>query len=404
MHVAINAWFWNQPATGSGQYVRRLLASLEEIEPEHRFYPIMPRSAVRRKPSAAFYKLWFEQVVFPRAAAARKAEIALVPYFASPLQPTTPTVVTVHDLIPIVLPAYRGSALVRAYTRLVAAGARRADAVIADSEHSKRDIVTHLRIDPQQVFVIPLAVGPEFRPAPAESVAQVRRQYSLPPRYVLYLGGFDQRKNVGTLLRAFAELRTGALRGSDLRLVVAGRLPARDTSFAPDPQRLASELGIEDAVIFPGWIEEDDKPALYTGAELFVFPSRYEGFGLPVLEAMACGTPVVTSNTSSLPEIVGDAGLTLDPNDASTLAEGMWQVLRDPDRRQAMREAGLRQAGRFSWHRTARATLDVLVQKQVPGQHRTLPAAGPTCSQPSYNLQPLTAARKEEKGKHERPG
>ncbi|MFQ5593189.1 MAG: glycosyltransferase family 4 protein [Anaerolineae bacterium] len=381
MRVAINAWFWGQPATGSGQYIRHLLPALATLTPTARFGPVVPIGAkwqcltpnvfphMTSGPGfltsdrfgsrlADLYKLWFEQVLFPRAAAGQKAGVAHVPYFAAPIWPATPTVVTVHDLIPMVLPAYRGSALVRAYTRLVAAGARRADAVIADSEHSKRDIVAHLKIDPQRVHVIPLAAGPQFQPATPEEIASVRARHNLPDRYVLYLGGFDQRKNVPALLRAFARLQAGP----GLGLVIAGRLPARDTAFAPDPRPIAAQLGIEDSVVFPGWIDERDKPPLYSGAELFAFPSAYEGFGLPVLEAMACGAPVVTSTASSLPEVSGDAAVTVDPYEVNGLAQAMAIVLDDAERRRAMGKAGLVQASRFSWQHTAEATLRVCRQ------------------------------------------
>ncbi|MFQ5341436.1 MAG: glycosyltransferase family 4 protein [Anaerolineae bacterium] len=381
MYVAVNAWFSDQPATGSGQYLRHLLPALATLAPEARFGAVVPvgkemhRSApnvVLHKTSglefltsdsfgssiADLYKLWFEQVTFPRTAAEQEADVAHVPYFAAPVRPATPTVVTVHDLIPMVLPAYRGSALVRAYTWLVAAGARRAGAIIADSEWSKRDIIAHLKVAPQRVHVIPLAAGPQFRPATPEEIAGVCARHNLPHRYVLYLGGFDRRKNVPALLQAFARLQAGP----DLGLVIAGRLPARDTAFTPDPRRIAARLGIEKSVVFPGWIDERDKPALYSGAELFVFPSTYEGFGLPVLEALACGAPVVTSTASSLPEVAGDAAITVDPHDVTALVQAMVAVLGDAGRRQAMREASFVQAGRFSWKWTAEATLRVYQQ------------------------------------------
>lgn len=388
MDIAINAWFWDQPATGSGQYVRHLLPAMAALEPGFRFLAATPSrmepqcSIPNLHPYAAssarlldripnksrcldLYKLWFEQVLFPRLAVRHQTAIAHVPYFASPVRPSAPTVVTVHDLIPIVLPAYRGSALVRAYTCLVAAGARRADALIADSESTGRDIITHLKVDPQRVHVIPLAADSRFRPAAAEELQRVRSRYGLPDRYVLYLGGFDRRKSVTTLLRAFAQLKHESRLCATTRLVIAGRLPATDTDFTPDPRRIAAQLGIEASVVFPGWIDEADKPALYSGAQLFVFPSTYEGFGLPVLEAMACGTPVVTSNTSSLPEVVGEAGLTVPPDDPGALAQAIAILLGDEARRQALRQAGLVQAARFSWERTARATLTVLKENMA---------------------------------------
>jgi glycosyltransferase involved in cell wall biosynthesis len=300
-------------------------------------------------------KLWFEQVSFPLAC--RRLDLAHVPYFASPLFPPVPTVVTVHDLIPLLLPAYRGSPLVRLYTRLVAAAARRAEAIITVSQASKRDIVRCLRIPPERIHVTYEAAGDAFRPT--ENKVQLKvvcQKYALPERYLLYLGGFDQRKNLSTLLRAFAMLVN---RQPQVRLVIAGRLSGRDSPLFPDPRRLAGELGIEEKVIFTGWVPEEDKPALLSGATAFVFPSLYEGFGLPPLEALACGTPVIASNCSSLPEVVGEGGILVEPTDVKALAEAMEVLLVDDALRAELRKRALAQAARFSWQQTAVVTLTV---------------------------------------------
>ena len=354
MRIGINAFFLKRPETGSGQYTRHLLEALARVEPANEYILFGPAIRDSRFAIRNLHKLWFEQVSFPRAC--RGLDLAHVPYFASPLFPTTPTVVTIHDLIPLILPAYRGSLLVRAYTRLVAAAARRANAVIADSQASKRDIVRLLGIPSHRVQVVYLAADEKFGPVRDETLVEaVRRRYGLPDRYILYLGGFDCRKNVATLLRAFARLRKPA----DLKLVIAGRLPERDTPFFPHPRRLAERLGLEERVAFIGWVAEEDKPALYSGAVAFVFPSLYEGFGLPVLEAMACGTPVVASNRASLPEVVGQGGLLVDPTDVDGLAAAIEAVLVDEGLQAELGERALAQAARFSWERTARETLAV---------------------------------------------
>jgi glycosyltransferase involved in cell wall biosynthesis len=315
-------------------------------------------------------KLWFEQVSFPRACRRQGVELAHVPYFASPLFPTTPTVVTVHDLIPMLLPAYRGSMLVRLYTLLVAIAAKRADMVLTDSQASKWDIVHLLDIPSERVRVIYLAADDIYQPVLNEHRrAETRRKYGLPESYLLYLGGFDQRKNVPTLLKAFAQLaKDSRIRDSRVSLVVAGRLPdygldlaiqAKRSGFFPDPRPIVQELGIEERVIFTGWVPEEDKPALYSEARALVFPSLYEGFGLPPLEALACGTPVIAFNRGSLPEIVGDGGLLLEPGDVEGLAAAMEKLLNDDTLWGDLREKGLAQAARFSWEKTARETLAV---------------------------------------------
>jgi glycosyltransferase involved in cell wall biosynthesis len=248
-----------------------------------------------RSGPAALRKVWWEQVTVPRAAQALAADVLWVPYWAAPWWQPLPVCVTVHDLIPQLLPAYRGGLHHRAYTALVGATARRAAAVITVSHAAKRDIVAQLGIPAERVHVI--HHGPTVPTKPVMADAQqtaVARRYALPARYFLYLGGFDVRKNVASVLRAYARyLELGG--DPAVRLVLAGQLPARDRALTPDPRRQAAQLGLGDAVHCCGFVAEEDKPALYAGAVAFLFPSRYEGFGMPVLEAMAAGTPVITA-------------------------------------------------------------------------------------------------------------
>jgi glycosyltransferase involved in cell wall biosynthesis len=268
-------------------------------------------------------------------------------------------VVTIHDLIPLLLADYRGSLRVRLYTSLVAAAARRAHFVITDSSHSRDDIIKHLRISPDRVRVIYLAANPACRRVSDPNVlAAVRQRYGLPTRYVLYLGGFDRRKNLSALLKAYAQV-CQVLASQAPALVVAGQLPPTETSLFPDPQRMSRELGVVDEVIFAGWVAEEHKPALYSGALFFAFLSLYEGFGLMPLEAMSCGTPVLAARSASLPEIVGNGGLLVTPTDSDEIADGMLTLLRDASLRKQLSEKALEQAARFDWKRTAGETLRV---------------------------------------------
>ncbi|MBI5302844.1 MAG: glycosyltransferase family 4 protein [Chloroflexi bacterium] len=357
MKIIFNANFWNQPNTGSGQYLRALFNALQELDTSNEYELIEP-AAVGGQPSFAenLAKVWFEQIAFPRACQRERADLAHVPYFGSALFPGTRTVVTIHDLIPMLLPLYRGSLLVRAYTQLAALSARRADAIIADSTCSQRDIVRLLRVPESRVRVVYLAADARFRPvADTRAVAD---KYTLPDQFVLYLGGFDQRKNVRVIIEAFAQLDEFYRAG--WRLVLSGVKLGEDSMFFPDPRRIAREANLpDDAIQYLGWVNEADKPALYSRAGAFVFPSLYEGFGLPPLEAMACGTPVLASNASSLPEIIGDAGILLEPNDARAWADALRAVLADETRRATMRERGIAHARKFSWRRAAEETLAV---------------------------------------------
>jgi glycosyltransferase involved in cell wall biosynthesis len=283
-------------------------------------------------------------------------DVAHVPYWGSPLWPPLPTVVTIHDLIPLLLPHYRGSPLVRMYTRLVAASARRASLIITDSLASRADIVRCLRIPDDRIQVIYLAAAPSCHPVDdPDSLAALRARYALPERYILYLGGFDRRKNLQSLLRSYASLL--CMDADAPALVIAGRLPSVDTELFPNPRRMASRLGLEKRVIFIGWIPEAYKPALYSGALFFAFLSLYEGFGLMPLEAMTCGIPVLAARNSSLPEIVGEGGLLVDPSEPAEVARNMRTLL-DDSTRQTLRENAIRQASRFGWQQTASQTLN----------------------------------------------
>jgi glycosyltransferase involved in cell wall biosynthesis len=358
MKIALNGFFWDKPNTGSGQYVRALVAALKKCAPDNEYVIVAPPvGAGHLRDHLA--KVWFEQIAFARACRCERAALAHVPYFGSPLFPPPRTVVTIHDLIPLVLPAYRGSFLVRTYTALAALSARRADAIIADSECSKRDIVSRLKIDPARVRVVYLAADARFHLADdAAQIEAVRRKYALPEKYLLYLGGYDQRKNVRVLVEAFARLSEFYRAG--YRLALAGVNLGRDSDFFPDPRRLARAAKLpDDAICYLGWVDEADKPALYAGAAVFLYPSLYEGFGLQSLEALACGAPVICAHTSSLPEVVGAAAFTLPPEDAAAWADAVRAVLSDDARRAVMRERGIAQAQKFAWARCAEETLAV---------------------------------------------
>ena len=312
MHIVVNGWFFKQLTTGSGQYLHQLLARFEQqaqglhytllvpadgaLDPATVDWPGVTIKPITLPPlSKNVRKLWWEQVTMPWAAWQLGADALWVPYWASPLWQPCPTVVTVHDIIHLLAPAYRGGKLQQLYTSLVAYTAKRAAAVITVSQAAAADIVTHLQIPGERVQVVYNGADQAAGKAlDAARLATVRQKYGLPERFFLYLGGFDVRKNVTGTLGAY---RRYLDRGGDpaVRLVIAGKLPTQDSDFTPDPQRIAGELKLLPYVQFCGWIDEADKPALYTLATAYLFPGLYEGFGLMIIEAMNAGTPVITS-------------------------------------------------------------------------------------------------------------
>lgn len=270
-----------------------------------------------------------------------------------------PTVLTVHDLIFEHLPEHH-RLLNRAYLgATMPLYCRRASAIIAVSEATKRDLVALYGLPPERISVIPEAADPRFRPQPQEAVERVRARYGLPPRYVLAVGTIEPRKNLPRLVDACGPLLDDGLIDA---LVLVGGLGWLYEGFL----RHVEASPWRERVIRPGFVPDDDLPAVYAGAVATAQPSLYEGFGLPVLEAMASGCPVCASETSSLPEVGGDAALYFDPNDTEAIAATLRALAADPDLRAAMSQRGAERAARFSWERTAQETL-ALYERVIAG-------------------------------------
>ncbi len=271
-------------------------------------------------------------------------------YYWMPYVLPLPAVVTLEDVIPLVLREEMPGAAKRVLYRMMnQIAGRRAARVITLSNAAREDIRRTLGIAGSKITAIPLAAESSFRPHAAAEIARILEQLNLPDHYVLYLGSNKPHKNLGRLVRAWARVVT------DDSLVIAGHW---DTRY-PEARLLAESQGLRGRVLFRPNVSSDDLPALLAGARVFVFPSVYEGFGLPPLEAMASGTPVVCAQASSLPEVVGDAALLFDPLDVDGIAAALSRVLEDAALRDDLRMSGLARAGSFSWERTARETLEI---------------------------------------------
>lgn len=378
MKIGVNTIFFRHPTSGSGQYLLHLLNALAEIDTTNEYILVGPdplpvaiaqqlrgpftyhaRTVSRplgRNPS--FEKMTWEQWTGPREARRLGVDILHVPHFAPPLFPgSTPVVATIHDVIPLRLPLYRATARAKIYANVVARAAQRTTLIITVSQHAKRDLIDVLRLPAERIRVIYQAVE-EMQPVTDPTkLAEVRGRYSITGPYIFYLGGLDARKNVPQLVRAFAQLYK-RLDQPDLQLLISGDPDRQRGPLFPDPRPVATELGIEGHILYR-FVEDADKAAVYSGARLFAFPSLYEGFGRDPLEAMSCGTPVVCSNRTSLPEVVGDAALTFDPDNLTEMVEMMERVLTDPELSADLRARGLQRAKRFSWRKTAQETLAV---------------------------------------------
>ena len=328
-----------------------------QIGPDDHPDGIPPGVTVSRIPARPGYlgKVFFEQVQFPRACRSLGADLAHVPYWGNPLQSPVPQVVTVHDLTTILVPEYRRKPQARAYNALVSASANGASHIVTDSFASKLDIVDQLGIREEDITAIYLAAAPEIGEETSSLVNMaVMRKYDLPDFYILYLGGYALHKNVTTLLLAYTYVAQAL--GPDYPLLLAGHKPREVSSVFPDYDGYIERLGLGNYVRWIGPVDEADKAVLYRNAETFVFPSRYEGFGLGPLEAMTCGTPVVTTDSASLPEVVGSAAFTVDADDAREMAGAIISTVVEETLRAELRQKGLEQAAKFSWESTATET------------------------------------------------
>ncbi len=375
MRVALNAQLLSGGATyrtaGISRVIYELLGRLREVPANLAYLVFAPsegenrallerarlRHRLTRLPTERpVVRIVWEQLVLPLALREGRTDLLHAMAFVSPLAWSGPTVVTVYDLSFLRFPRLfnRGNRLyLRAMTPL---SLRRATRVIAISQHARREAIDLCGLDPGRVVAIPLAAHERLRPAPAAAIARFRSAKHLPERFILYLGTLEPRKNVETLVRAFSKLRATGV--STHALVLAG---AHGWQYDPIFD-LVRELGVEEWVRFPGFVSEKEQALWYSAADIFAFPSLYEGFGLPPLESMACGTPVVASNSSSLPEVVGRAGLLVEPMDVDGLADALARLVVDRSLRAHLSDAGLARAAEFSWRRTAEQTVRVYEQ------------------------------------------
>ncbi len=372
--VGLNALPLESPFSGTATYTRSLCTHLPRLAPDLAFNAYL-RGGILQAPGistihitspidrlegavgARASKLLWEEAVLPGASASRDDSLLHYPYCAAPVLAAGRTVVTIHDLIPLVVPGYHRSRQSEAYSRFMGWAVRRSDAIITVSDYSRREIIRVLRVPENRVHVTREAATDGCSPdmEPGERV-HLDARYGLPPRFVLYLGGAEHRKNLETLVRAWKPI-AGNMRERGTALVIVARFPPADSLY-PDIPRLVRELGVE-GVQFVSAVEEADKPALYRAAIALAFPSAYEGFGLPPLEAMACGTPVIASCATSIPEVVGDAGILLPPRDAGAWSSAIHELVTSESLQSDLGHRGVERAARFSWRQTAEATIAV---------------------------------------------
>jgi glycosyltransferase involved in cell wall biosynthesis len=364
--IGLDTSFLDRPPSGIGTYVAALCRWIPRVAPDLDLIELRPgaSSMLNRLGERGSRFAWEYGA---SSAMARRARVDLLhmPMMAVPIMASVPVVTTIHDVIPYVMPEYRSSRAQHVNLAVARRMVHRAAAVITPSQHAAGDVAAVFGIPRDRIWVTHEAADERYIPQPDRAVIQpVLDRFGIRGPYVFNIGGVDVRKNLSALLRAFHELLPDI--PESIQLVIGGAPHSGNPTVFPPLEPVIRELGMESRVVLTGRIPEEDKIALMQGASVYVTPSLYEGFGLSVLEAMGCGVPVIAANRTSLPEIVGDAGVLVEPR-VEPLAVAMRSVLTDPDCARALSSRGLVRAAQFHWRRTAEQT--VAVYEQVLSEH-----------------------------------
>ncbi len=371
MKIAIDVRTINKPRSGVGYYVTNLVEQLRVIDQENNYCLISNDNGlgahltespnfnhchtVISNENHMIGDLW-ENTYLPRSLKSRGIDVFHGPAFMIPLyKRDLKTVATIHDIVAYILPRTIPMKYSLYMKALIGQVVKRADRIISVSESTKRDLVRWLGAPEGKITVVPQGVGKEFHPAlPDDNGGElVREKFGIRGDYLLFVGNLEPRKNLIRIMHAFEMARDRA--GRDLQLVICGKKGWLYDDILAAYQRIRRDSEI----ILTNYVNEADRLRLYQNARTFLFPTLYEGFGMPVLEAMACGAPVITSNVSSFPEICGDAALLVDPYDVKGIADAILALEESPDLRASLREKGLERAAQYTWRDTAAGTLDV---------------------------------------------
>jgi glycosyltransferase involved in cell wall biosynthesis len=370
MRIGIDARGIGPALDGIGRYSRNLIAALAAIDERHDYVLLSRQTRYASTPwGGNFHEVPWDvpplslrtALWLPWRLRGQEVQVFHSLFFIAPLYGRPPLVVTVHDLMALTFPRFfsgRNVVLEQAaswFHRLfVPLSVKRAARVVAVSQHTAKDVQKYLDVPSERITVTYEAPEERFHPIPDRNqLAQFRQRLGLPEEFVLYVGNTKPYKNVPRLVEAFGWMKKKA--PNTLKLVIAGK----EDRFRPQVCQKVAELGLQEHVMFLSHLSDVELPLLLNCAKVFVFPSLYEGFGLPVMEAMACGTPVVTSTAASLPEVAGEAALLVDPLDVESIAEAINQALADEGLREELQWRGLERSALFSWPQTARQTLAV---------------------------------------------
>ena len=372
MRIGIDARTLLGPRTGIGRYSYNVVPNLLAIDPHNKYVLFVDRKSTLSFPSSSYDKrivgplnfsrasmrkvfspLW-TNFFLPRALKREGIDLLFCPNFVSPLKKVCKTIVVIHDLAAILYPGLHDKIYSFYLRNMLSVTCRKIDRIITVSEASKRDVIRLFKVPENRIKVISLAVEDIFKPVDdPDMIKRIARKYGLVKNFILYVGTLERRKNVTGLIKAYGKLRKNKLISRQLAVV------GKKGWQYPDIAKAIRDSGFERDILLAGYVPDEDLVYIYNAADLFVYPSLYEGFGFPPLEAMACGTPVITSHVTALPEVVGDAAILVDPEDIDGLAEAMHDVLSQNSLRLKLIEKGLERVKHFSWENVAKKTLSV---------------------------------------------
>lgn len=365
MNIAIDArganWY---SGTGIGTYASRIIEYMIKSDTINSYllywwgnnYKSIERDNVTVSIASKKHHRFFEETFIPGNLKSKGIDIYHVPQngIGLPSKKSCIYIATIHDLIPYVMPETVGKGYLKRFIAQMPEIIQNCDIIITVSEFSKKDIMRIFDVKEELIKVTPLAADVNFKPLDKTYAKDyLKTKYSIDEDFILYLGGFSPRKNVKSILLAFSRIYKNL--SKNYKVVIIGPSKEQHAYLA----ELSNTLGIEDKVIFTGYVHYEELPIFYNACTVFVYPSLYEGFGLPPLEAMCCGAPVITSNVSSIPEVVGDSAVLINPFDTEELKNSMENVIEDEALRCKLSKSGIERGKMFSWEKTAAETLNV---------------------------------------------
>ena len=366
MKIGIDARMYGRQQTGIGTYIKCLTDYLFKIddkneyvlfllEPEFsRFKPPTPR--VKKQKVTSHWYSWREQLKFPLELSKVKVDLMHFPHFNSPIFYPQKSIVTIHDITPRFFPGHKMGSLIRrtGFRIVFNSTVKKARLIITPSQATKGDLIKYFKVPAKKIRVIYEGTEPDFRVIKNHGkIEKLKEKYGLAKPFILYVGVWRNHKNIVGLIKAF-DILLKKYKG-DYQLVIAGK----EDSYYPEIKKIHQQLGLKDRIIYPGFVPDKELPLIYNAASLFALPSFYEGFGLVALEAMACGTPVVSSKTASLPEVLGSAAIFFDPKNPEEMAEVLARVLKDNNLQKDLIIKGLERAEKYSWSQMAKETLKI---------------------------------------------